>query len=68
MRRMSFAVRKQVNQMVQEMIQDEVIQPSKSPWESPVVLVKKDGKMRLVCVDYRHLIASQTRHLRSTLD
>ena len=54
-RRMPFALRKQVDQMVQEMIQDGVIQPSRSPWASPVVLVKKkDGKMRF-CVDYRHL-------------
>jgi len=41
--------------MIQEMLAQKVITPSKCPWASPIVLVrKKDGGLRF-CVDYRRL-------------
>lgn len=43
--------------MVDKMVHQGVVQPSKSPWASPIVLVaKKDGTTRF-CVDYRRLNA-----------
>ena len=54
-RRMPFALRSEVDQMVGDMLDQGVIEPSSSPWASPMVLVwKKDGGMRF-CVDYRRL-------------
>ena len=54
-RRMPFSVRLEVARQLDEMQSRGVIQPSSSPWASPVVLVrKKDGSLRF-CIDYRHL-------------
>ena len=52
-RRIPFALRSKVDELVRGMLAQGVIVPSKSPWASPIVLVrKKDGDMRF-CVDYR---------------
>ena len=57
MRRMPFALRQEVTRQLRAMQETGVIQPSKSPWASPVVLVRKrDGSHRF-CVDYRRLNA-----------
>ena len=54
-RRIPFALRDQVDEMVKDMLDQRIIKHSRSPWASPVVLVKKkDGSMRF-CVDYRRL-------------
>ena len=52
--RILFAVRQEVAMQLQQMQEDGIIQPSNSPWASPIVLVKKDGELR-ICVDYRAL-------------
>ena len=55
LRRTPFALRNKVEELVDDMLKQGVIEPSASPWASPIVLVqKKDGGVRF-CVDYRKL-------------
>ena len=54
-RRLPNALRPVVEEQVSKMLEKEVIQPSNSPWASPIVLVrKKDGTWRF-CIDFRKL-------------
>ena len=54
-RRLPYHFREEVDKQVNEMLSQDVIQPSTSPWSSPIVLVKtKDGSYRF-CVDYLKL-------------
>lgn len=51
-RRVPFALRQTMDKMVEQMLEQGVVEPSCSPWSSPVVLVeKKDGTKRF-SVDY----------------
>lgn len=56
-RRMPFAVRQEVSKQLKEMQQSGMIQPSRSPWASPVVMVRKKDGSHWFCVDYRLLNA-----------
>ncbi|GFT80069.1 retrovirus-related Pol polyprotein from transposon 412 [Trichonephila clavipes] len=54
-RRLPFAKQEEVGTLLREMQENDIIEPSSSPWASPIVLVrKKDGFTRF-CVDYRKL-------------
>ncbi len=54
-RRMPFAVRAEVAKQLRSMQETGVIQPSSSPWASPVVMVRKRDGTHRFCVDYREL-------------
>lgn len=48
-------VQEQIDKELDEMLRLGIVEPSSSPWSSPILLVKKkDGKFRF-CVDYRKL-------------
>jgi transposase InsO family protein len=55
LRRIPEALKGAVDAEVTKMLEHGVVQPSSSPWSSPIVMVKKkDGSWRF-CVDYRKL-------------
>ena len=73
-RRYPLAQREIVEEELKKMIENDIIEPSSSPWASNVVLVKKkDGSVRF-CVDYRKLNAVTKKdayplpHIGDTLD
>ncbi|GFW27972.1 retrovirus-related Pol polyprotein from transposon 412 [Trichonephila clavipes] len=54
-RRLPFAKQEEVQKFIKDMKDNDVIEPSSSPWAYPIVLVrKKDGSTRF-CVGYRWL-------------
>ena len=55
LRRVPYHMQKEMDEQIDKLLEKDVITPSKSPWASGIVLVKKkDGSQRF-CIDYRRL-------------
>ena len=62
-RRIPMAYQKQVDEMIEELLKNDIIVPSSSPWNSPIVIVpKRNGQLRL-CLDYRRLNSVTERNV-----
>ena len=55
LRRHPFLHTEEIDRQVREMLRQDVIEPSNSPWSSNVVVVKKKDNSLRFCVDYRRL-------------
>ena len=54
-RRVPIALEEKVDKLVETLLEHDIIEPSESPFNAPIVVVtKKDGDIRL-CIDYRRL-------------
>lgn len=50
-----FSLRSQVNQEIEDMLKLKVIEPSNSPYVTPIVVVKKPDNSNRICLDFRRL-------------
>ncbi|GFX69681.1 retrovirus-related Pol polyprotein from transposon 412 [Trichonephila clavipes] len=54
-RRLPFAKQEEVQKLIKDMKNNDVIEPSSSPWVSPIALVRKKDPSTRFCVDFRRL-------------
>ena len=44
-----------IEKEIQKLLENNIIQPSKSPWSSPIILIPKPDGSKRMCVDYKKL-------------
>ena len=54
-RRLPKAWEEEINEQIKDMVDKEIIRPSKSPWNSPILLVKKKDNSTRFVLDFRSL-------------
>ncbi|XP_045534628.1 uncharacterized protein LOC123721137 [Papilio machaon] len=59
--RLSPVEREKVKEIVKELLDNDIVQESKSPYSSPIILVKKKNGDDRMCVDYRELNSNTVR-------
>lgn len=50
-----FSLRSQVNQEIEDMLKLKIIEPSNSPYVTPIVVVKKPDSSNRICLNFRRL-------------
>lgn len=60
--RVSYGQKNEIEKIVKGLLDSGEIQPSKSPFASPVLLVKKKDTTWRMCVDYRYLNSLTIKH------